>query len=418
MEYRTFLIKYAEIGTKGKNRYKFEDHLCKRMRQRLKALGDFEVRREYGRIFVDAKSDFDYDEAMNRLTKIFGISGICPVMQIDSLEYEDIAKGVVEYVKEEYSAQLLPEGFIAKTPQDQLAKTESNAARLTFKMNVRRHNKEYPINSMEMAARLGGEVLDNFETRGMKVDVHKPQIIIDVEIRNVAYIYSKIIPGACGLPVGTNGKAISLLSGGIDSPVATYMIAKRGVEMEAVYFNAPPYTSERAKDKVKELGRIVSQFAGPIKLHIVNFTDCQLAIYKNCPHDELTIIMKRLMFRMAEDIAKKDDCQCIVTGESIGQVSSQTTFSLGVINEAVSDIPVFRPLIGMDKQEIVDISQKIGTYETSILPYEDCCTIFVAKHPVTKPTLEAIKESEEKLVGIIEPLYETALNTAEVVFLK
>lgn len=410
MEYRTFLIKYAEIGTKGKNRYKFEDHLCKRMRQRLKALGDFEVRREYGRIFVDAKSDFDYDEAMNRLTKIFGISGICPVMQIDSLEYEDIAKGVVEYVKEEYSAQLLPEGFIAKTG--------SNAARLTFKMNVRRHNKEYPINSMEMAARLGGEVLDNFETRGMKVDVHKPQIIIDVEIRNVAYIYSKIIPGACGLPVGTNGKAISLLSGGIDSPVATYMIAKRGVEMEAVYFNAPPYTSERAKDKVKELGRIVSQFAGPIKLHIVNFTDCQLAIYKNCPHDELTIIMKRLMFRMADDIAKKDDCQCIVTGESIGQVSSQTTFSLGVINEAVSDIPVFRPLIGMDKQEIVDISQKIGTYETSILPYEDCCTIFVAKHPVTKPTLEAIKESEEKLVGIIEPLYETALNTAEVVYLK
>ena len=269
-----------------------------------------------------------------------------------------------------------------------------------------------------MAARLGGEVLDNFETRGMKVDVHKPQIIIDVEIRNVAYIYSKIIPGACGLPVGTNGKAISLLSGGIDSPVATYMIAKRGVEMEAVYFNAPPYTSERAKDKVKELGRIVSQFAGPIKLHIVNFTDCQLAIYKNCPHDELTIIMKRLMFRMAEDIAKKDDCQCIVTGESIGQVSSQTTFSLGVINEAVNDIPVFRPLIGMDKQEIVDISQKIGTYETSILPYEDCCTIFVAKHPVTKPTLEAIKESEEKLVGIIEPLYETALNTAEVVYLK
>ena len=418
MEYRTFLIKYAEIGTKGKNRYKFEDHLCKRMRQRLKALGDFEVRREYGRIFVDAKSDFDYDEAMNRLTKIFGISGICPVMQIDSLEYEDIAKGVVEYVKEEYSAQLLPEGFIAKTPQDQLAKTGSNAASLTFKMNVRRHNNEYPINSMEMAARLGGEVLDNFETRGMKVDVHKPQIIIDVEIRNVAYIYSKIIPGACGLPVGTNGKAISLLSGGIDSPVATYMIAKRGVEMEAVYFNAPPYTSERAKDKVKELGRIVSQFAGPIKLHIVNFTDCQLAIYKNCPHDELTIIMKRLMFRMAEDIAKKDDCQCIVTGESIGQVSSQTTFSLGVINEAVSDIPVFRPLIGMDKQEIVDISQKIGTYETSILPYEDCCTIFVAKHPVTKPTLEAIKESEEKLVGIIEPLYETALNTAEVVYLK
>ncbi|MBQ6229616.1 MAG: tRNA 4-thiouridine(8) synthase ThiI [Eubacterium sp.] len=395
MEYNTFLIKYAEIGTKGKNRYKFEDHLCKRMRQRLKALGDFEVRREYGRIFVVAKSDFDYDEAVTRLTRIFGISGVCPVMVIESLEYKDISEGLVKYVGEEFDDK-----------------------RFTFKMNVRRHNKDYPINSMEMAAELGGDVLEKYEAEGMKVDVHSPEHIIHVEIRNIAYIYSKVIPGACGLPVGTNGKAISLLSGGIDSPVATYMIAKRGVEMEAVYFNAPPYTSERAKDKVKELGRIVAQYSGPIKLHIVNFTDCQLAIYKNCPHDELTIIMKRLMFRMAEDIAKKDDCQCIVTGESIGQVSSQTTFSLGVINEAVKDVPVFRPLIGVDKQEIVEMSQKIGTYETSILPYEDCCTIFVAKHPVTKPTLEQIKKSEENLVGIIEELYDKALETAEVVYLK
>ena len=409
MEYNTFLIKYAEIGTKGKNRYKFEDHLCKRMRQRLKALGNFEVRREYGRIFVVAKSDFDYDEAINRLTRIFGISGVCPVMEIDSLEYEDISAGVVKYVEEEFSD-------ILKTAA-KFRRSEDEAA-VTFKMNVRRHNKEYPINSMEMAARLGGDVLAKYEDAGMKVDVHKPEYIINVEIRNVVYIYSKIIPGACGLPVGTNGKAISLLSGGIDSPVATYMIAKRGVEMEAVYFNAPPYTSERAKDKVKELGTIVSQYAGPIKLHIVNFTDCQLAIYKNCPHDELTIIMKRIMFRMAEDIAKRDDCQCIVTGESIGQVSSQTTFSLKVINDAVKEVPVYRPLIGMDKQEIIEMSQKIGTYETSILPYEDCCTIFVAKHPVTKPTLEQIIESEKKLEGIIEPLYEEALNGAEIVYLK
>ena len=409
MEYNTFLIKYAEIGTKGKNRYKFEDHLCKRMRQRLKALGNFEVRREYGRIFVVAKSDFDYDEAINRLTRIFGISGVCPVMEIDSLEYEDISAGVVKYVDEEFSD-------ILKTAA-KFRRSEDEAA-VTFKMNVRRHNKEYPINSMEMAARLGGDVLAKYEDAGMKVDVHKPEYIINVEIRNVVYIYSKIIPGACGLPVGTNGKAISLLSGGIDSPVATYMIAKRGVEMEAVYFNAPPYTSERAKDKVKELGTIVSQYAGPIKLHIVNFTDCQLAIYKNCPHDELTIIMKRIMFRMAEDIAKRDDCQCIVTGESIGQVSSQTTFSLKVINDAVKEVPVYRPLIGMDKQEIIEMSQKIGTYETSILPYEDCCTIFVATHPVTKPTLEQIIESEKKLEGIIEPLYEEALNGAEIVYLK
>lgn len=409
MEYNTFLIKYAEIGTKGKNRYKFEDHLCKRMRQRLKALGNFELRREYGRIFVVAKSDFDYDEAINRLTRIFGISGVCPVMEIDSLEYEDISAGVVKYVHEEFSD-------ILKTAA-KFRRSEDEAA-VTFKMNVRRHNKEYPINSMEMAARLGGDVLAKYEHAGMKVDVHKPEYVINVEIRNVVYIYSKIIPGACGLPVGTNGKAISLLSGGIDSPVPTYMIAKRGVEMEAVYFNAPPYTSERAKDKVKELGTIVSQYAGPIKLHIVNFTDCQLAIYKNCPHDELTIIMKRIMFRMAEDIAKRDDCQCIVTGESIGQVSSQTTFSLKVIHDAVKEVPVYRPLIGMDKQEIIEMSQKIGTYETSILPYEDCCTIFVAKHPVTKPTLQQIIESEKKLEGIIEPLYEEALNGAEIVYLK
>lgn len=420
MEYKTFLIKYAEIGTKGKNRYKFEDHLCKRMRQRLKPLGDFEVRREYGRIFVDAKSDFDYDEAINRLTRIFGISGVCPVMEIDSLLYEDISKGLIQYVEEEFGSLLcrVNSGVEIAEMEASGAKADALRRNLTFKMNVRRHNKEYPINSMEMAASLGGDILDVFEDRGMKVDVHHPEYMINVEIRNVVYIYSKIIPGACGLPVGTNGRAISLLSGGIDSPVATYMIAKRGVEMEAVYFNAPPYTSERAKDKVKELGRIVAQYAGPIKLHIVNFTDCQLAIYKNCPHDELTIIMKRLMFKMAEDIAVKDDCQCIVTGESIGQVSSQTTFSLGVINEAVKEIPVFRPLIGVDKQEIVEMSQKIGTYETSILPYEDCCTIFVAKHPVTKPTLEQIKKSEENLIGIIEPLYETALETAEVVYLK
>ena len=229
MEYNTFLIKYAEIGTKGKNRYKFEDHLCKRMRQRLKALGNFEVRREYGRIFVVAKSDFDYDEAINRLTRIFGISGVCPVMEIDSLEYEDISAGVVKYVDEEFSD-------ILKTAA-KFRRSEDEAA-VTFKMNVRRHNKEYPINSMEMAARLGGDVLAKYEDAGMKVDVHKPEYVINVEIRNVVYIYSKIIPGACGLPVGTNGKAISLLSGGIDSPVATYMIAKRGVEMEAVYFNA------------------------------------------------------------------------------------------------------------------------------------------------------------------------------------
>jgi thiamine biosynthesis protein ThiI len=394
MEYKMFLIKYAEIGTKGKNRYVFEDILCKRMRARLKPYGKFDVRREYGRIFVEAFSEYDFDDVVNVLKQIFGIVGICPVRVVTELSYESIAREVVDYIEEAYDDK-----------------------DFTFKMHVRRNNKSFPISSMDMNCRLGGELLDRFEEDGMSVDVHEPEVLVNVEIRNVTYIYSRIIPGPGGLPVGTNGKAVSLLSGGIDSPVATYMIAKRGVEIEAVYFHAPPYTSERAKEKVQDLGRIVAQYSGPIKLHVIPFTECQLAIYENCPHDQLTIIMKRYMFKMAQDIARKDDCQCIVTGESIGQVSSQTTFSLGVINE-VAELPVFRPCIGMDKQEIIDVAEKIGTYETSILPYEDCCTTFVAKHPVTKPTLDMIQKSEEKLSGIIEPLYQEALDNAEIVYLR
>jgi thiamine biosynthesis protein ThiI len=249
------------------------------------------------------------------------------------------------------------------------------------------------------------------------VDVHSPEEIINVEIRKVAYIYSITIPGPGGLPVGTNGKAMALLSGGIDSPVAAYMIAKRGVVIEAVYFHAPPFTSERAKQKVIDLAKLVSDYSGAIKLHVVNFADVQMAIYDNCPHEELTIIMKRYMIKIAEELAEKNDCQCTVTGESIGQVSSQTVFSLNVINQ-VSTLPVFRPCIGMDKQEIVDIAEKIGTYETSILPYEDCCTTFVAKHPVTKPVLSAIEKSESKLEGIIEPLYRKAVDTAEYIMCR
>ena len=270
---------------------------------------------------------------------------------------------------------------------------------------------------MEVEAEVGHDLLEAFEAEGLHVDVHNPDVMVEVEIRDKVYVYSKTLPGPGGLPVGTNGKAVSLLSGGIDSPVATYMIAKRGVEMHAVYYNSPPYTSARALEKVEKLGTIVSQYAGPIALHIVNFTDLQLAIYDNCPHDELTIIMKRYMFRMAQDISAREGAQCLVTGESIGQVSSQTMQSLGVIDEAV-DIPVYRPVIGMDKQEIVDYSEKIGTFETSIEPYEDCCTIFVAKHPVTKPKLEVIERHEKKLEGIIEPIYQKALDSVEIHVLK
>lgn len=285
----------------------------------------------------------------------------------------------------------------------------------TFKVNTRRNDKSYPMTSMEVNAELGHFLLEAYE--GLAVDVHAPQEIINVEIRKVVYIYSINIPGPGGLPVGTNGKAMALLSGGIDSPVATYMIAKRGVEMEAVYFHAPPFTSEQAKQKVIDLAGIVADYSGAIRLHVVNFADIQMAIYDNCPHEELTIIMKRYMIKIAEKLAAINDCQCTVTGESIGQVSSQTVHSLYVINE-VSTMPVFRPCIGMDKQEIVDIAEKIGTYETSIQPYEDCCTTFVAKHPVTKPILSAIYKSESKLEGMIEEMLEKAVATAETVMCR
>ncbi len=393
MDYKVFLIKYAEIGTKGKNRYVFEDVMCKRMRSRLKPLGKFEVKREYGRIFVEAFSDYDYDDVMRVLGTVFGVVGICPVKVVEDTAFENISKGVVEYIDNEY--------------------TNKN---FTFKVHARRTNKSYPKSSMELNCDLGAALLNEYPE--LSVDVHNPEVMVNVEVRDVAYIYSKTIPGPGGLPVGTNGKGMALLSGGIDSPVATYMIAKRGVEIEAVYFHAPPYTSERAKQKVVDLGKIVSQYAGPIKLHIVNFTDVQLAIYDNCPHDELTIIMKRIMYKMAQEIALKEECQCIITGESIGQVSSQTSQSLAVIDLAADKLPVFRPCIGLDKQEIIDISQKIGTFETSILPYEDCCTTFVAKHPVTKPKLETILKSEEALVGKIEELYAKAMADIEIVYCR
>ena len=286
---------------------------------------------------------------------------------------------------------------------------------LTFKVYTRRADKSFPMESMEVNSEVGHYILEQFPE--YKVDVHNPDVMLTIEIRERIYIYSEIIKGAGGLPVGTNGKAMLLLSGGIDSPVAGYMISKRGVELEAVYFNAPPYTSERAKQKVIDLAKIVSGYSGPIKLHIVNFTDIQLAIYEKCPHDELTIIMRRYMMRIAEHLANNNGCHALITGESIGQVASQTMQSLYCTNE-VCNIPVFRPCIGMDKQDIIDISEMIDTYETSILPYEDCCTIFVAKHPVTKPNLDIIKRSETKLDDVIEDLYNKAIETIEVVYIK
>ena len=390
MRFHSFLIKYGEIGIKGKNRYMFEDALVRQIRFALRGVdGTFLVHKCHGRVYVDCEGEYDYEETVESLKRVFGIVGICPVVRVAVAEIGQLKRDVVSYMEQMYPDK-----------------------DLTFKVEARRANKRYPMNSMEINCELGEAILEAFPET--KVDVHDPDVKLNVEIREEVYIYSEIIQGPGGMPVGTNGSAMLLLSGGIDSPVAGYMIAKRGVELEAVYFHAPPYTSERAKEKVVDLARLVSKYAGPIKLHVVNFTDIQLYIYEKCPHEELTIIMRRYMMRIAEQFAKKDGCLGLITGESIGQVASQTMQSLAATN-AVCTLPVYRPLIGFDKREIVEISEKIDTYEVSIQPFEDCCTIFVAKHPVTKPSVERMEKSELNLTEKIDELVKTAVDTAEII---
>ena len=351
--------------------------------------GDFSVRMVSGRIYAEASGEFDYDEAVSALQKIFGIVGICPLVQFEDNGFEDMAQKVLEYVDKVYPDK-----------------------NISFKVFARRPRKNYPMESPEICAELGGRILDAYPQ--MRVDVHNPDVKINVEIRESINIYSITIPGQGGMPLGTAGKAMLLLSGGIDSPVAGYMISKRGVTLEATYFHAPPYTSERAKQKVIDLAKKISVYTGPIKLNIVNFTDIQLYIYEKCPHDELTIIMRRYIMILAETLAKESGCLGLITGESIGQVASQTMQSMRVTN-AVCELPVYRPLVALDKQDIVDIACKIDTYETSILPYEDCCTIFVAQHPSTKPKLECIEKSETHMAEKIYQLLEEAYSTIEVV---
>jgi len=393
MKFTAFLIKYAEIGIKGRNRYLFEDALVHQIKFALqKCEGKFLIHKTQGRIYVDAESDFDFEEAVEHLRHVFGISGICPVVYVEDEGFEKLCETVTGYIADVYPDR-----------------------NKTFKVQARRARKNYPKESMSINCDMGEAILKAYPE--MRVDVHNPDILLNIEIREKIYIYSEIIPGPGGMPVGTGGKAMLLLSGGIDSPVAGYMIAKRGVKIDAVYFHAPPYTSERAKQKVVDLAGIVSKYAGPIRLHVINFTDIQLYIHEMCPHEELTIIMRRYMMRIAEHIAKETECLGLITGESIGQVASQTMHSLLATNE-VCGLPVYRPLIGFDKQEIVEISEKIGAYETSIQPFEDCCTIFVAKHPVTKPNLNIIRRHEHNLDEKIEELVQNALETDEVIVIE
>ncbi len=393
--FTSFLIKYAEIGVKGNNRYLFEDALVRQIRHALKRCdGMFKVHKNQGRIYVDALSEFDFEETVEQLQTVFGISGICPVMAVEDQGFTRLGQDVVSYMEKAHGEQI------------------GSEQGMSFKVVARRARKNYPMHSGEINAELGGILLDAFPS--LRVDVHNPDIYLNIEVREKIYLYSRIIPGPGGMPVGTGGKGMLLLSGGIDSPVAGYMIAKRGVKIDAVYFHAPPYTSERAKQKVVDLAGLVARYTGPVYLHIIQFTDIQLAIYEKCPHDELTIIMRRYMMRIAEQIAKETDCLGLITGESIGQVASQTMQSLAATNE-VCTLPVYSPLIGMDKQEIVEIAERTGTYETSILPYEDCCTIFVAKHPVTKPNISVIRKHEQNLSDVIDGLVQTALETKELI---
>lgn len=391
--FKSFLLKYAEIGVKGKNRYVFEDALVSQIKHALEAVdGKFTVRKVLGRIYADAEGDYDYDETVGALKKVFGLVGICPLVQFEDNGFEDMTNKILDYMDMMYP--------------------DKNR---TFKVFTRRARKNYPMDSQEVNMTIGEKILEAYPQ--MNVDVHNPDIKLNIEIREKINVYSEIIPGQGGMPLGTAGKAMLLLSGGIDSPVAGYMIAKRGVTLEATYFHAPPYTSERAKQKVVDLAKKISAYTGPIKLNIVNFTDIQLYIYEKCPHDELTIIMRRYMMKIAEHFAKESGCLGLVTGESIGQVASQTMQSMLVTNE-VCTLPVYRPLVAFDKQDIVDIACKIDTYETSILPYEDCCTIFVAEHPATKPKLSCIKKSETHMDEKIDELMKQALDSVEVIEVK
>ena len=387
-----FLVKYGELAIKGKNRYIFENRLVTTIRRNLKPLGKFEVQKEQGRITVEPKEEnIDPQIVIDKLSRVFGIIGIAYGTKREEVSFDAVKELALEHMKAELEHKDC----------------------LTFKVNTKRADKRFPMASMEVSAELGAYLLDEFPDK-LKVDVHNPDMILTVELRNGTYVYSKTHKGAGGMPYGTNGKSTLLLSGGIDSPVAGWMIAKRGVEIDAVYFHSPPYTSERATQKVIDLAKKVAMYTGGMKVHIVPFTDIQMAIYEKCPHEQLTIIMRRIMMEIAQRIAESNESMSLITGESIGQVASQTMHSL-VVTDDSARMPVFRPLIGFDKEEIVQIAKKIDTFETSILPYEDCRTIFVPKHPETKPRLESIERSEEALADCIEEMIEEAIRTTEVV---
>ena len=366
------LCKYGEIILKGANKRYFEDILCKELRHRAKKFGDFEISRAQSTIYVEPKDDFaDMDGMFDAAMKVFGIAAIGRAAVCEK-DIEDIKR-----VAREYIPQFL-EG------------------KKSFKVEGKRSDKTFPLNSMEVSELIGAEILE--ETHGrIRVDVHKPEITVKVEIRErAAYVHAGQFKAAGGLPVGSSGHGMLLLSGGIDSPVAGYMMARRGLRIEAIHFESFPYTSEMARDKVIRLARTVAAYTGDIYVHVVSLTHIQEELVKHCEEDYFTLLLRRYMMTIASRIAGDHDSKCLITGESLGQVASQTMEAIAVTEDAAS-IPVLRPCIGMDKNDIVEISRKIGTFDISIEPYEDCCTVFTPKHPRTKPQLAKVKVEEEKL---------------------
>ena len=384
--YNVALIRYGEIVLKGNNRSKFEKKLVDNVKYALRE-EDVKVTFSQARLYVEPANPIDMDRIINKLKKVFGIVSISPALKVKS-DWETIKDSAVRLMEEENMGK-------------------------TFKVEARRGDKSFPLQSMEIAREIGGYVLS--KVKGLKVDVTNPDTLLSIEVREDTYIYIDKIPALGGMPVGTNGKGLLLVSGGIDSPVAGFMLARRGVEIDALHFFSPPYTGVKAREKVIELCKIVSQYSGRINLYIANFTEPQLAIRDNCPAEQMVLLMRRIMMRVAERVAKEKGCDALITGENIGQVASQTMKSIVATNDVCS-IPVFRPLIGMDKNDIIDIAKKIGTFETSILPYEDCCTIFVPKHPETHPKIERLEKSETHLD--IEGIVNEVVNNLELVVIK
>ncbi|MCF6462622.1 tRNA 4-thiouridine(8) synthase ThiI [Clostridium sp. Cult1] len=386
---RVLSISLGEIALKGKNRKYFEDKLISRMRRAIKGLDYSKIYKEQGKIYIET-SEENFDTMIKKLKKVFGLVYISPCIRVEK-SMEEIEKAIITIMEE-------------KQLKDPVK---------TFKVKTNRVDKNFPLKSPEISKMLGGVILKNVE--GLKVDIHNPDTYVFIDIKQNAYIYTERIEGQGGLPVGTNGKGLLLLSGGIDSPVAGFLMAKRGVELSGIHFHSYPFTSERAEEKVKNLARILRIYTGRIKLYSINILKIQKELNTKCPEDEMTILSRRFMMRIAEKIALDNGIDALITGESLGQVASQTINGLSVTNAAVN-IPVLRPLIGLDKVEIIDIAKDIETYETSILPYDDCCTLFLPKHPVTKPKLIDIEKSEENIN--VERLVEEAVENMEVYYIE